>query len=243
MAKLEIKETLGILLKLQDIDSKIAELEVSKVFYPKLLENLRNEIDSLSEQVKNTKTNISELKKTIDLKNLELEQNKEKLTQGQQRLLSVKSNKEYDAVQREIQNSEENIAQLEVELISLMEDLERAEADEKKLTEELSTKEKGNAIQIEEMEKQYSAIEGKSAEIQSKRNTYAELIDKKILDTYERIAEGTNGFGVVKVVHRACGGCFQSLPAKFCQAIRRHDTINYCETCGRILVWDDECSG
>ncbi len=242
MAKLEIKETLEVLLKIQYIDSKLAELEVSKVFYPKLLEDLRNEIRDLENEVDDMKEKTLELRKNIELKNLELSQTKEKLAQGQQRLLTVKSNKEYDAVQRELQSCEERIAQLEVELLRLMEDLELSESGEKTLSEELKTKETGNLVQIEEIEKKFAAIEEKSAEILAERKTFTQLIDQKILDRYERIAEGTNGFAVVKVIHRACGGCFQSLPPKLCQAIRRRDTINGCEACGRILVWDDECS-
>jgi predicted nucleic acid-binding Zn-ribbon protein len=242
MAKPSVKETLKILLHLQDIDSKLAELKVSKVFYPRLLEDLRGEIVTLKERLSETKTKILDFRKEIDLKNLSIEENKEKFSNGQQRLLSVKSNKEYDAVQKEIQASEEHIAQIEEETIRLMEELDIEMKLEKALLEELETKEHSNVIQIDEIEKKYSAIENTVAKIQRDRDENAMKIDRKILTTYERIADGTQGHAVVKVVNRACGGCFQSLPPKLCQSIRRQDRINICEACGRILVWDDDVS-
>ncbi|HHS50547.1 MAG TPA: hypothetical protein ENN07_05465 [candidate division Zixibacteria bacterium] len=242
MAKLSIKETLELLLKTQEIDVELANLEISKIYYPKLLEELREEVIELEKKSESMKESIIGLRKSIDEKNLELEQTREKLLKGQQRLLTVKSNKEYDAVQREIQASEESIAKLEVEIISLMEDLDRSEAEEVELREELEKKTEENSTRIEDITQQFTAIENKTKQILSRRKEYTEKIDPKILDKYQMIADGMNGFAVAKVLNRACGGCYQSLPPKLCQAIRRQDSIICCEACGRILVWDDESS-
>ncbi|MCD6501377.1 hypothetical protein J7L01_02125 [bacterium] len=242
MAKLSIKETLDMLLKIQDIDVQLAELNTSKIFYPTLLEELRGEIETMKGQLEETKNRNIDLQKEIDLKNLEIKESNEKLSKGQQRLLSVKSNKEYDAVQREIQASQENIAQLEEETIRLLEELDETTAREKSLAEELEKKGHSNSIEIEEIEKKFAEIEGKASKIQRQRDEYAAKIDKKILARYEMISKGTGGHAVAIVTHRACGGCFQALPPKVCQTIKKRDSIVICEACGRILVWDDEIS-
>ncbi len=242
MPKKDVKEILETLMELQEIDSQLAELEVSKVYYPKLLEQLRTEVSDLEKELVETRDEVVDLKKTIKLKELELEQTREKLSASQQRLLTVQSNKEYDAVQHEIMASEETVAQLEEETIRLMEDLDIAEKKAEELEEKLSAATENNEVQIKEIEEKYAKIEDKVDNIRKKHDTLASSIDKRILSTYKRIREGTQGHAIVKVVSRACGGCFQTLPPRQCQEIKRMSNISYCEACGRILVWDEEVS-
>jgi len=229
-------------MKLQEIDGKLSELEVSKVFYPKLLEQLHDEVTQLDSDLADTETQIIQLKKDIDLKELELRTTKEKLANSQQRLLTVQSNKEYDAVQHEILSSEESIAQLEEDTIRMMEDLEIMQKLGEELAAKLEIARPGNEKQIEEIEQKYATIEEKAAEIRRKYEELATKVDRRNLSAYKRIREGTQGHAVVKVISRACGGCFQALPPKQIQEIRRMTVISFCEACGRILVWDDDVS-
>jgi len=242
MPKKDVKEILETLMELQEIDSQLAELEVSKVYYPKLLEQLRTEVSDLEKEFGETRDEVADLKKTIRLKELELETTREKLSASQQRLLTVQSNKEYDAVQHEIMASEETIAQLEEETIRLMEDLDIAEKKVEELEEKLSAASENNKVQIREIEQKNAKIEDKVDNIRKKHDALASSIDKRILATYKRIREGTQGHAIVKVISRACGGCFQTLPPRQCQEIKRMSNISYCEACGRILVWDEEVS-
>ena len=238
----DVKDTLETLMKIQEIDSQLAELEVSKVYFPQLLEELQGEIDSLSVNLKEVNESITDMKKNIDLKNLEMKQTEEKLKDAQDKLLQVGSNKEYDAVQHEIQNSEESIAQLEEDLIRLMEDLENAEKKSEELDEKLETSREENEKKISSIEEEFESIEQKVSRIEAKRSRLASKVNNRILNNYERISKGMNGHAIVKVTNRACGGCYQALPPRQCQEIRKMNKITFCEACGRILVWDDEVS-
>ncbi len=242
MEKSKVKESLSILIKLQEIDSQLAELEVTKVFYPTLLEQLHGEVDQLEQSLQENTEKVMNLKKDNGLKELELKETREKLEKSQQRLMVVQSNKEYDAVQNEIRASEEKIAQFEEELIMLIGDLESTEALVVELTEKLEAARKNNEAQIKEIESKYSSIEGKAARIMGKHNELASKVDKRLFSTYNRIRKGKQGHAVVKVKNRACGGCFQALPPRLIQEIRKQTSIIVCEACGRILVWDDEVS-
>jgi len=242
MSPKEISDTLETLLHLQEIDSKLAELEISKVYYPKLLEDLRNQISQLTTDSNEHKELITDLKRRLDENELEIKIKREKLQNSQERLLTVKSNKEYDAVQQEIQSNEETIAQLEEESIQLMEELEIAEKKKKEIDDELDDSLENNEKQIEQIEKKFTSIEDTISKIKKERDKLSSSVNKKILATYERISKGTHGHAIVKVTNRVCGGCFQSLPPRKCQKIKQGNSIIFCEACGRILVWDNEMS-
>lgn len=242
MAQANIKKSLEMLLKLQEIDSLLAELGVSKVYFPKLIEQLKTEIEELEKKSRVIAQNVVELKRQLRMKELSLKEAKERLKKSQERLSTVQSNKEYDAVQHEIKAFEEAIAQHEEEMIRLMEDLEIAEKDERAIAENLVEKRESNKKEIEYITENFSEIENKVKEIQESRKKYSAEVDRHILRRYEQISDGTNGLAVVKVVRRACGGCFHALPPKQIQEIRRLTSVSICETCGRILVWENDVS-
>jgi hypothetical protein len=138
--------------------------------------------------------------------------------------------------------AEERVAQLEEDMIRLMEELETSEKDSEQLTEKLSGARENNESQIKDIEKKYASIEERAEKIKAEHHELAAGVDRRTLAAYKRIREGTHGHAIVNVVSRACGGCFQSLPPRQCQEIKRMTAINFCEACGRILVWDDEVS-
>lgn len=242
MSNTDVKKTLETLMALQEIDSQLAELEVSKIYYPRLLEQLRDEIVELETELRETREKVTVLKRDIKLTELDLAESKGRLTSSQQRLLTVQSNKEYDAVQHEIMASEEKSAQLEEEMIRLMEDLDYSQKKAEELDEKLESTRERNTAQIDQIQLENASIEEKMAKIMEQHEMLASSVDRRTLSAYNRIRGGTSGHAVVKVVSRACGGCFQSLPPRQCQEIKRMANVTFCEACGRILVWDDEVS-
>ena len=70
--------------------------------------------------------------------------------------------------------------------------------------------------------------------------TARELVDERLLVSYDRIRKNyRNGLAVVPVERDACGGCFNAIPPQKQSDIKQRKKIIVCENCGRILV-DDE---
>ena len=82
---------------------------------------------------------------------------------------------------------------------------------------------------IEEFER---FVTGKVSQLDKVRNDLRAL--------YERYFEKYHYRAIVPVKSGVCQGCFVTVPPMRLDIIRRMDSIEFCENCGRILIWEEE---
>ncbi len=232
---LSTKEQLKILLKIQEYDSQLLELEMRKSFFPDLLKQLEDEINQLQEEFDAKSSRLTEVKKEIDLLELTLKEEEQALADAQDRLLKVSTNKEYDAVQQEIDAHKEKIAEAEERMIVLLDEQKTLEKEVAELEEKLKKTKELNESRIEEIKKNSQEIDAIIERINAEKAQLEEKVSPRLLNRYRQIREGQQGVAVVPVVDQACGGCHQALPPQRIQEIRAGKLV-ICESCGRILV-------
>jgi predicted nucleic acid-binding Zn-ribbon protein len=57
---------------------------------------------------------------------------------------------------------------------------------------------------------------------------------------YERYYQKYHDRAIVPVRGGVCQGCFVKIPPMRLDVIRRMDSIEFCENCGRILIWEED---
>ena len=230
-----MKEQLKLLLRVQEYDSKLLELDMRKSFFPDLLKQLKTGIEQLKKNYKEKSDRLIEVKKEIDFLELELESEEEKLKGSNEKLPNVSTNKEYDAVQLEIQTHQEKIDDAEQKSIVLLDEQSSLEKEVSDLETNLKDTVAKNKSRIKEIEKNSVEIDDIIVKIQLERDKIASKISKPLLNKYRQIRRGKQGVAVVSIVDRACGGCRQALPPQRIQEIRA-GKLTICENCGRIIV-------
>ena len=240
--QLPIKEQLKILLKIQEYDSQLLELQMRKSFFPDLLKQLKEEIKNLEAEFKEKSDRLTEVKKELDLMELTLKQEEQALKDSQDKLLKVSTNKEYDAVQMEIETHEEKIAEAEEKIIVLLDEQKSLEKEVAELEERLKKTKELNESRIAEIKKNSQEIDQIIEKIKAEKAHLEEKVSMRLLNKYRQIRQGQQGVAVVPVVDRACGGCHQALPPQRIQEIRAGKLV-ICESCGRILVDPESLKG
>ncbi|NMC42739.1 MAG: hypothetical protein GYA46_02375, partial [candidate division Zixibacteria bacterium] len=126
---------LELLLKLQNIDYDLGELERSKEYIPDMMDNLRREIDDSRERLETTREEMA--KARLEQKDVELQlgERQDKLRKLQERMMAIKTNKEYDALVAEIDQVKRDIGELESRGMALLEYVENHENEINSLTE------------------------------------------------------------------------------------------------------------
>jgi predicted nucleic acid-binding Zn-ribbon protein len=235
----KMKSDLEMLLKLQVIDYDLGELERSKDYLPDMMDNLRREIKETEELYQRADKELSEAR--VLQKNLELEvaTKQEELKKLQGQMMSIKTNREYDALISQIDTVKEAINEKETEILELIEKVENLESsidDYKKKAEETQKQnEKQLAILQEKMDSVGSKIDAKLDE----RNNIIVRVPRQTMSVYERVRKNRGGDVVVPVRKRACGACYKALPPHMIQEIKRGDRLITCDNCGRMLIWVD----
>lgn len=235
-----VEEKLSALVRLQKIDSKLDEIQILKGELPMEVSDLEDEIEGLNSRRTRIEEEINGITEFIEQKKNAIKDAETLIKKYEKQSQSVKNNREFEAINKEIE-----MQQLEAKL---------AEKHIRDANEELADKAKA----LEYAKKQIAAKEGvlnhKKGELQKiiadteKEEThYNELaaearkaMDERLQYSYDRIRKSyRNGLAVVPVERDACGGCFNAIPPQRQSEIRQRKKVLVCENCGRILVDDD----
>ncbi|RMD89077.1 MAG: hypothetical protein D6813_11180 [Calditrichaeota bacterium] len=234
-----MKNLIRRLIELQNIDNELQALEAVKGDLPQQVEQLQRELNEYQEQLKTLEKEQEELKKARLHWEGEVKVLEQQLDKYQNQLYSVKTNREYDAISVEIDNTREKLDEVETKILEAMNRDEQLnpeiEAQKKKiedLQKKLEMKEKELSDKVKETESEWKALEKRRSEIINQ-------ISKPVLFQYERIRKAKGGLAVVEVENYACKGCYAAIPPQRVLEIRSMDRLIVCESCGRILVHKD----
>jgi predicted nucleic acid-binding Zn-ribbon protein len=231
------------LIQMQKIDVRINQLVQSQADYPKSLAWLetgvikaKKAMDSISEKM----TALEAEKKSVQEK---VEDAKIALEKSQERLNSIKTNREYDAVHAEIETFKGVIAGADGRIKHIDE-----ESEKQKLTLEASLadyeKIKGeNEGKIADLKTKIASIDSSIAVLKQERGTVSVTVPKPLLRTYEHIlARRKNGkvLSFVNTDTQTCSSCFKVLETQLINEIRRGTKMIACQNCGSIFIWGDE---
>ena len=94
---------------------------------------------------------------------------------------------------------------------------------------------------IKEIQRKFDSIESDIAKLEKKRERMLSGIGEKTLRVYNRLRKGKSGIAIATVnqTKLSCQGCFKQLPPQKVLEIRRTEKLIFCESCGRLLVWDE----
>ena len=231
---------LPIILKLQDIDAEIDKLKSKKDKIPVELRVLDAELIKYKNKFQTQNNALEELQKERRSKERQLLLHVEKIEKYKTQRLSVKTNKEYAALESEIADLEEANSTIEDEILELMisideatDNLEIAKNDLKANEDKL--KEKREILLFEEND-----IERQIAKWDQEREGFVGDINSALMNRYNKWRIRRGGSMVATIVGQSCGGCHLNLPPQLINEVRKEKELHTCNSCGRILYWKNE---
>jgi hypothetical protein len=234
-----LEKRLKLLFALQQIDSGLDELQELKGDLPRIVANLESQLQAkkaLREELENT-VKLSIVKR--DETDTEILTLKEKIEKYKTQQFQIKTNKQYDALAREIDHSQDTITKLAKEMEALEARASLAKEDAVKLLPEIEALENELAEKRAELEEVNKEHEDEELKLQHEREKITVKIQKNDLQLYERIRKAKGGKAVVPVKRNACGGCYNRVPPQTVLELRKNSRIITCERCGRVLVSDE----
>lgn len=233
-------EDIRLLKELQDIDYWIGELERSKAFLPDMMKNLRDQRANVAADFAEKRARLQQAQ--IEVKELEIKvaAAKEHKEKYQEQMLTIKTNKEYDALVAQIEATKTEVAKDEERCLELMNEIEQLKVSVAQLEEENGRIQKENEERLQELQSQVDSVQGKMDEKEAYRDHLVTKVSKTAMATYERVRKGRGGDVVVALRRGACGECFKSQPPQKIQQIKKGTTIETCSSCGRILIWEGD---
>ena len=240
--EIEVQSELQQLMQLQTIDYDLGELERSKEYLPDMMDNLNKEIEEAQKRFETATKSEEESKLKQSSLELEVATKQKELEKYQEQMMSIKTNKEYDALVSQIDTLKQEIDTSETEILNLIEQVSELEKEIEESKTQLGKIEENNNTQLDILKVKINSIGDKVASKDKERVSVLTSIPRQLLSTYERVRRGRGGDVVVAVKRRACGACFKSLTPRRVQEIKGAEKIFTCDYCGRMLYWHESVS-
>lgn len=227
---------LKTLYQLQLIDDQLDVLEELRGDLPNTVRELENRIQEMKEDIQSKESQQKESLEKKQSNESEIERLLENQKRFKAQLYQVRNNKEYDALTKEIDHSEEQISKLEAECDALA-DLNKSLTSQVEeilpVLDELQKELKEKEADLKEIIK---ANEREESKLLAERKKIEEQVKRPDISVYMRIRKAKKGKAVVTIKRSACSGCHNIVPSQRQLEIRRNNKLFFCEYCGRILV-------
>ncbi len=234
-----MKEKLSQLKLLQAVDQVIDGLDEQRKTLPKQQAELEAELAELEAAANQA---AAQHKEVVDLRaRRELDQAEEndRVKKYEARLKDIKTNREYQALLREVGFAKKAAGEIDEELKRLREEIDRLAGEVEAARERTQGKREALQQKQREIRELLAEVEASHGAEDKRRQELLGEVPRDLLSRYNLVRKRTN-LVVVNVRAGACQGCFMSLPPQLYNQVRRVDTLYTCPNCHRILFYEPQ---
>jgi predicted nucleic acid-binding Zn-ribbon protein len=155
------------------------------------------------------------------------------------RTSEIKTNKEYQALLKEIEAAEQENKAIEDEILVLMEQIDVAAASITAAEKKARDDEETIVAEQKEHEAAFVKLEEELKESERQRQETAARIDPMVLAQYQKLLASKAGIAIAEARGESCSGCYMSIPPQVFVNVKKNSSIITCPHCGRILYYKE----
>lgn len=229
---------LDTLKQLQEVDSQLFELRRQQEDKPRELEQAVAETAAQEARVKTADGKLKAAQLAQKEKEVELQSKEGNVRKLQGQLFQVKTNKEYSAMQHEIETLKADNSLLEEAILKGFDAIETASRERQEEQRRLAESQAHLAKERARIEGDLAVISEQTAKLERQRQALLPDAPPPALAVYERVLKMRQGVALVPLLNDACGGCHRRLPPQVINLVHLNTDLVTCEACNRILYFD-----
>ena len=241
MNEASVEDKLEALYSLQIIDSQIDKINFIKGELPMEVQDMEDEMAGLMTRKGNLDAELAEVEDGIADRQRIKEETKLLIQKLEKQQNSVKNNREFESISKEIE-----LANLEIELCEKkLKDFTEKKTSFKSRCDEVDNAIAGKEDELKIKQEELKVIESETdtelAKLKKESEAAKSLVDERLLSGYNRIRKTyRNGLAIVTIDRDSCGGCYAKIPPQKQLEIKQRKKVLVCENCGRIFVYSKE---
>jgi hypothetical protein len=228
------------LIFLQRLDSEIRQVNLFLENTPPLIEGIDKKIEKSSQLAAAAKEKLVENQKKRRELEAEVKVIKAQVAKYKRQLNEVKTNKEYAAMLKEIEESQKKIDGLEEEIIAEMLRADEIEAEIKEANRRFTEAREKFSQEKEAIFQKKKELEDKARQLGQDRQELLPQIPTDQVTLYLRISSKKSGVALSPVKDDFCAMCHMRIRPQVLNELRDTRKLILCENCGRILYWQDK---
>jgi uncharacterized protein len=233
-----LMEQVKVLIDLQQIMSRARTVEAEKRKVPLEVADLKCLFEEREAKFLAARQEFEQVQRDKREKEREIEEEREKVERAKAKLMSIKTNKEYYAMLKEIEATKRSNNSREEELLAILsryEEVEKRLADFQSEVEEVGGRYRERMVDIEarmaKYDKDISVLLAKKSEVASR-------LDVGLARRFEMIFARRDGVAIVPARNQSCTGCHMNIAPQLFNLLQREDRIYSCPNCNRIIYYE-----
>jgi predicted nucleic acid-binding Zn-ribbon protein len=223
-----------VLRTLHRIHRQLGDLRSRLERGPRQIQACEASVAFREEQLSQARGAAKTARMTADRKQLQLKVGEDKIEELKRKLISIGSNREYQALKDQIAAQEMTNSVLTDEIL---EELERIDQQQGKIdqAEEVLGKARQKAEQVRsEVQQEEPLIREDLARLEGELKDCEAALPSEIREVYQRVVRHRGEDALAAVENEYCSGCHQHVPVNVCAEIMLSHPM-FCRTCGRLL--------
>lgn len=223
---------------LQTVDTELFRLRRERREKPQELERARQEAAAQEAQLKAAENRLKALQLQQKEKEVELQTREAHVKKLQGQLFQLKTNKEYAAMQHEIDSLKTDNSLLEETILTCFDAIEQAAKERQAQQQRLVEVQRQLTEQTARIVREQAALDEQISVRERRRQELTPAVPPPSLAVYERILVIREGSAMVPLMKENCGGCNWRLPPQVISEVYLKAKLVMCEHCNRILYVD-----
>jgi len=230
-----LKPELAILIRLQGIDLELRKINKEKSSVPEYLKELQEHLSSKEAELNELSERVTEIqKKKVDVED-EFELENVRLGKSQKKLSLLKTNRECQALQKEINEIKKANTAREDEILAIMEEMNSLQEEIKKKKEQIKQDRRKIKAEQKRIKQLHERLDAKIAALTADRKAVSKDISPDLLSRYNFLKDRRAGVAVAAVTDGVCSACNMNIPPQLYNELLRDEKILTCPSCQRLI--------
>lgn len=235
MNRSDLSAKVSALLRLQENEQETASISSSLEGLPQRLNFLNQRFEEFKARMAESGNRISDLQKTYRRHEVETQSIQAKIDKSNEKLKTVKTNKEYQAGLQEIEDLSRLQSEVEDKMLECLEAIDEAEAAAAAEQEKAGEFSRQMEAERAEMERESAAMRQKLEQLRAEHEQIVAAVDSDLLKKYRQTKQYTGSTVVAAVKASICQGCNLNIPPQMYNELQRFNRLLCCPHCERII--------
>jgi predicted nucleic acid-binding Zn-ribbon protein len=230
-------------ISLQRLDSAVDDAERRVAEEPERARTLDTQLETARQRVADAKAQLTKSQEVRRGLEKDLGMHQGRLSKFRDQLMAVKTNQEYQAMQKEIDFALTEVKGIEDKLLERMLEADELAATVKRAESDLAAEQREVDTGRKTLAAETAELKASLERLAKERIELTGAIDPVVLATFELVSKRRNRVAVAEARDGVCMICQMRLRPQVFNNIRRNDSIIQCDSCQRILYYIPRAPG
>ncbi|RNC72648.1 MAG: hypothetical protein ED859_01410 [Desulfuromonadales bacterium] len=235
-----MRKNLLLLEELQELDLKVDGRQGERQVLTDQVAELDRQVEEVRLSVEVKKGDLALLEQERQGLEANLATEEDNIVRSEARQKEIKTQKEYQAVVKEVTAARKLKAELEEQILQKSAQIEELTADIATRQEELNSLEENMSSRKAEVQAGIDRLDQEIAADAASKETISKAIPASLLKRYVALRERRQGIAIVAARAGNCAGCHMNLPPQLYNSLFRSDDLILCPHCQRMLILHQE---